>query len=463
MTKGASIGFYGGVEEVTGANFVLRTGNRNIVVDCGLQHGRTYDDPPPTDETLPSQAQLFGYEPSAMDTLLVTHAHADHIGRIPRFVRDGFSGTIWSTQATKDLAAVMLSDAQSILAQEARERGVSPLYETADIQRALRQWKTREYHQSWDLGDGVEATFLDAGHILGSAMVQLDRAGRRIVFTGDLGNSPAPLLPNTEKIKNVNYLVMESVYGNRNHEPREKSRRELARAIRNIVDHSGTLLIPSFALQRTQILIHEIHHLFESGRVKPVPVYLDSPLAAKVTEIFYRHRHLFNARIQAEMRGGERIFDYPHFVEVLTAEESYQISKKKGPKIILASSGMSVGGRVREHEKALLGDKRTIFLFVGYQARGTLGRLIQDGAKKLEIDGRRVRVRADIRSLSGFSAHKDRDNLVRFVSDSAGTLEKVFVVMGDPDSSRSLAQKIKADLNLNAVTQKRGDLVNIDF
>ena len=459
----ASIGFYGGVDEVTGANFVLRTGNKNIAIDCGLSHGNSFDNAVTQDKNLLPGELLFGYEPSSIDLLFVTHAHADHIGRIPRFVRDGFIGTIWSTQATKDLAQVMLADAHSILVQEARQKGLPPLYDLADIKQAFKQWKTCDYHQQWDLGDNVSVRFLDAGHILGSAMIEFSRTNRKIVFTGDLGNSPAPLLPDTEKISDIHYLVMESVYGDRNHEDKDTRVKELARAIKNTAQHSGTLLMPTFALQRTQILIHEIHHLFESGQVPIMPVYLDSPLAEKVTKIFYKHRTLFNSHIQEDLNVGDKIFDYPHFIQVKNARESYAISTKKGPKIILASSGMSVGGRIRSHEKVLLGDKHTLFLFVGYQAYGTLGRRIQDGVKKLEIDGKQVRVRAQIRTIRGFSGHKDRDNLVKFVADSAQTLEKVFVTMGEPQSERSLAEKIYRDLGVSATTQNRGDIVNIDF
>ncbi len=294
-------------------------------------------------------------------------------------------------------------------------------------------------------------------------MVEFTRAARKIIFTGDLGNTPAPLLPDTERISGAHYLVMESVYGDRNHENRDERTRELARAIRNVADNHGTLLIPTFALQRTQILIHEINRLFTSGKAPTMPVYLDSPLASKVTDIFYKHRRLFNQQIQEEMRDGVQIFDYPHFVEVANSRESYGITKKDGPKIILASSGMSVGGRVRSHEKVLLGERNTLFLFVGYQAWGTLGRQIQDGAKKLEIDGKRVHVRADVRTIRGYSGHKDRDNLVRFVADSAQTLEKVFVTMGEPASAKSLAAKITTDLKVTAVTQERRDIAQIDF
>lgn len=476
MSK-TSIGFYGGADEVTGANFVLRTGGRSFAIDCGLSHGHTYDDGKKFDVAhggvavegeVEDTAQneiiaRFGYEPSSLDVLFVTHAHADHIGRIPRLVRDGFAGTIWSTQATKDLTRVMLADAHSIIVAEARENGVPPLYDLADVAQTLRQWKTREYHEQWDVGDGVRVRFLDAGHILGSVMVEFTRAERKIIFTGDLGNTPAPLLPNTEKIHGAHYLVMESVYGDRNHENRDERIHELARAIRSVADNHGTLLIPTFALQRTQILIHEIHRLFKSGTVPTMPVFLDSPLASQVTDIFYKHRQLFNAQMQEEMRDGARVFDYPHFVEVDNARESYGIAHKDGPKIILASSGMSVGGRVRSHEKALLGERNTLFLFVGYQAYGTLGRRIQDGAKKLEIDGKSVRVRAEVRTIRGFSGHKDRDNLVRFVADSASTLEKVFVTLGEPKSAQSLADKIHTDLHVATTTQDRGDVVSILF
>ncbi len=455
MQKKSTITFYGGAGSVTGANFLFDTGGKKILIDCGLTHsgGQCY-----------STETQFKYDPSEVDVLIITHAHADHIGRIPQLVRDGFVGVIYSTLATKELSAVMLDDALKILTEEADELGCEPLYERGDIAHSFALWRTIEYHNTFILGDNVHVQFLDAGHILGSAMVECERDGRKIVFTGDLGNSPALILPDTEKISNLNYLLMESVYGDRNHEQKRGRTEKLAQIIRDNHKRGGTLLIPTFALQRAQILLYEINKLVEHGQVPEMPVYFDAPLAQKVTTIFRRHKKLFNDQIKDEITRGDDIFDFPQFVNIKNVRGSLAIEKAKGPKIIIASSGMSNGGRVRLHEKKLLGNRNNTILFIGYQAFGTLGREIQEKKKsKVYIDGKLVRVRAKINSIRGYSGHKDSDNLISFVGDTADTLEKVFVTMGEVSSSQFLAQKITQKYGIKAMVPHKDDSEEIDF
>jgi metallo-beta-lactamase family protein len=455
MTHKSKITFYGGAGFVTGANFLFDTGGRRIAIDCGLQQegaGCYLKD------------NEFHYDPAKVDFLIVTHAHADHIGKIPKLVRDGFRGTIYSTPATKDLSAVMLDDALRILTEEADEIGCAPLYDRGDIAQTFSQWRTIEYHHQFTVGDGVLVEFLDAGHILGSAMVSCERGGRKIIFTGDLGNSPELILPNTEEIHGANYLLMESVYGDRNHEGRRDRTEQLAQAIRDNYKRGGTLLIPTFALQRAQILLYEINKLVEHGRVPEMPVYFDAPLAQRITEIFRRYKKLYNTRVQAEIARGDDIFDFPRFVSVKNISESLALDKRSGPKIVIASSGMSNGGRVRLHEKKLLEGKKNTILFIGYQAFGTLGREISEQKKKkVYIDGAWVRVRAKIDMIQGYSGHKDSNNLVAFVGDSADTLEKVFVVMGEPASAQHLAQKLRDTYKIETKASREDDVEEIEF
>ncbi len=455
MKKKSTITFYGGAGFVTGANFLFDTGGRKILIDCGLEQegaGCYMKD------------NEFHYDPATVHALIVTHAHADHIGKIPKLVKDGFQGTIYSTSATKDLSAVMLDDALKILTEEADEFGCAPLYDRVDIAHALSKWRTIEYHHPFTVGDGVMIEFLDAGHILGSAMVQCEREGRRIIFTGDLGNSPELILPDTEKIHDANYLLMESVYGDRNHESRRDRTERLAQAIRDNYKRGGTLLIPTFALQRAQILLYEINKLVEHKRVPEMPVYFDAPLAQRVTEIFRRYKKLYNTRVQTEISRGDDIFDFPHFVSVKTITESLMLDKKNGPKIVIASSGMSNGGRIRLHEKKLLEDKKNTILFVGYQAFGTLGREISERKKKkVYIDGVWVRMRAKIDIIQGYSGHKDSNGLIDFVGSSAQTLEKIFVAMGEPASAQHLAQKLRDKYHIDTKTPHEDDVEEIDF
>jgi len=455
MQKKSTITFYGGAGSVTGANFLFNTGGKKILIDCGLTHGG---------QQCYTVSNKFHYNPAEIDVLIVTHAHADHIGKIPQLVRDGFKGVIYSTPATKDISGAMLDDALKILTDEADEMGCEPLYDRGNVSQTFSLWRTMDYHTPFIVGDGVHVNFLDAGHILGSAMVECERDDRKIIFTGDLGNSPALILPDTEKIAGAQYLLMESVYGDRNHENRRSRTERLAQAIRENHKHKGTLLIPTFALQRAQLLLYEINKLVEYKHVPEMPVYFDAPLAQRVTTIFRRYQKLFNESVKEEIANGDDIFDFPHFVSVKNVSESLSIEKVKGPKIIIASSGMSNGGRIRLHEKNILGNKNNTVLFIGYQAFGTLGREIQEKKKgKVYIDGKWVRLRAHIKSIRGYSGHKDSDNLIKFVGDSADTLQKVFVTMGEVQSAQFLARKLTEKYNIDTVVPKRDDVEEIDF
>ena len=447
--------FFGGAGSVTGANFLFETGGLKVLIDCGLEQGSSFG----TNKNY----ENFGYDPAGIDLLLVTHAHADHIGRVPKLVRNGFRGVMYSTPATRDLSEVMFADAVRILEDEAHKRGVAPLYDEHDIETALSLWKTLEYHESFEIGDDITVRFLDAGHILGSAMVEFTRAGRTFVATGDLGNSPAPLLCDTEVLTNANYLLMESVYGDRVHENRGDRVALLRAALKDTYEKKRTLLIPAFAMQRTQLLLYEINNMVEGGEVPEMPVFLDSPLASKVTDIYRNYTHLFNDRVQKEIAGGDDVLAFPEFTIVRDAKESQHILEAPAPKVIIAGSGMSVGGRVLMHEKQLLGDPNTTLLFIGYQGVGTLGRRIQDGEHEVTIEKEKVRVRARIETINGFSAHKDRDGLVDFVRTTSKTLEKVFVAMGEPKSSHVLAERLHELLGVDAIAPREGETQVLAF
>ncbi len=448
MVRKSTLFFAGGAGTVTGANFLFDTGGKRILIDCGLlQGGGAYG----KDENY----EDFAYDPSSIDILFVTHAHADHIGRIPKLVHDGFRGVIYSTQATRDLAEVMFDDALRILEIEARKRGGAPLYTDGDVEQALGFWKTKEYHQTFEIGDDISVEFLDAGHILGAAMISFVRDGVKFVATGDLGNSPAPLLRDTDEVHDAHYILMESVYGDRVHENRDARMELLKQAIIDTQKNNRTLLIPSFSMQRTQILLYAINKMVEGGEIEEIPVYLDSPLASKVTDIYKKYTNLFNERVKKEIADGDDIFDFPKFTIVDNSRESKDLLKKPSPKVIIAGSGMSVGGRVLMHESNFLGDKNNTILFVGYQGVGTLGRRIQDGARSVKIGKHTITVRARKRVIHGFSAHKDRDGLVEFVSHSHDTLKKVFVAMGEPKSSLFLVQRLRDFLGVNAVAPEQ--------
>ncbi len=462
-----SLTFCGGVGSVTGANFLLTGPSKRvegkkvrILVDCGLEQG--------THEAQKNNRKPFIYEPSEADFLLITHAHMDHIGRVPKLVKDGFSGIIYSTPETKALSEIMLADALKLTGQEALKADLEPLYEAEDVQKAFSLWKTIPYHTNKELSPGYSAYLKDSGHVLGSAMFELTYSAegkdkiRKIVFTGDLGNSPTPLLRDTETISDADYLIMESVYGDRNHEDREARRQKLRDVIAENAARGGTLIMPVFSLEKTQELLFEIHKLSDAREIPQIPVYLDSPLAIKLTEVYRRMSKDFNADAKGELMHGHDIFDFPGLRITRSAEESKAIAEDHSAKIVMAGSGMSNGGRIQHHETHYLGNPDNTIVFIGYQAAGTLGRAIQDGAKEVEIYGQKVAVRARISKIDGYSSHKDSDRLIEFVEKTADTAKKVFVVMGETKASLFLVQRLRDYLGVNASHPEEGDTVILE-
>jgi metallo-beta-lactamase family protein len=459
--------FFGGVGSATGANIMLEYGNKKILVDCGLFQGAR------TAEV--KNFEPFKYNPKEIDFLIITHAHMDHIGRVPKLVKDGFQGKIISTKETFDLAEPMLYDAMKVI----RSRSGKELFSGEDMKKALSLWQGYDYGKKIELSSSCYLEMQDAGHILGSAICNITCGETKIAFTGDLGNSPSPLLPDTEFPKNIDYLVMESVYGDRNHESKSERREKLKRAILGGIKRDGAIIIPAFSIERTQVLLYELNNMIEDGEIPKVPVFLDSPLAEKVTDIYKKYKADFKESIRKEIKEGDDIFDFPGLKIVETAEESREIEKVSGAKIILSGSGMSEGGRVVNHEAHYLPDPKSTIILVGYQSVGSLGRLLQDGTKEVFIDTdgdkdkEKIKVRATIENITGYSSHKDSEHLQEFVekitspglrldlssteerqgkqTNSSHKLKRVFVIMGEPKSSLFLVQRLRDYLDVNAI------------
>ncbi len=447
--------FCGGVGQVTGANFLLENDSVKILIDCGLLQGVAT-------ANAWNSAKFF-YNPAEIDMLFVTHAHLDHVGRIAKLVKDGFHGVIYSTPDTKSLAKLIMEDALAIMKREMAREGRGPMYEMGDVERAHELWKTIPYHAHTEIPGGLSVYLKDAGHILGSAMIEFSYGKKKIVFTGDLGNSPTPLLKDTETITDPDYLVMESVYGDRNHEPVNERKEKLERIINESVTRGGTLVIPVFSIERTQVILYEMNSLVETGKIPRVPVFVDSPLAIKVTDIYKTATEHFKPEVQAEIAGGDDIFNFPKLQFTINREASEAIDRVSGPKIILAGAGMSNGGRITHHEMRYLPDPKSTILFVGYQSAGTLGREIQSGVKKIAIQGAKVPIRATVDTIYGYSSHKDSDHLVEFVSSTKDSVQKVFVVMGETKSALFLVQRLRDYLGVNAVHPELNESVILDF
>lgn len=456
---------------MTGANFLLEEmvpdaaagagpdatvgAGKKILFDCGLVQGGAGDE---------INNDKFPYDPATIDYVIVSHAHLDHIGRIPKLVRDGFKGRIISTPPTKDITQVMLIDSMGILGKEAKAGGRPPMYTEEDVMQSMEFWEEGvPYHKEFPIGD-LKIRFLDAGHILGSAMTEITFGDKKLVYTGDLGNSPNILLRDTELLTDVDYLIVESVYGDRNHEPHNMSRDMLEDAIENTVRSNGVLMIPAFSVEKTQEVVFEINKMMEESRIPLVRVFLDSPLAIKVTDIYKKYKSYFNDAAIREyaFHPDEGIFAFPQLIRTLTTEESISIKNYSNPKIVIAGSGMSNGGRILHHEKNYLPDKRSTLLITGYQSVNTLGRVIQEGAKKVRIMGEDVDVRANVVAITGYSGHKGSDSLLDFVAHAADRLKRVFVVLGEPKSSTFMVQRIRDNLAVDAVTPSYGESYELE-
>jgi len=410
----------GAAKTVTGSCYLIEYQNKKILVDCGMFQGH--------DEHL--NYEPFGFEPSELDMVLLTHAHLDHSGRLPKLVREGFEGRILSTSATLDLARIMLLDAAKLQEEEAEttsrrnlRRGmepVEPLYDVGDAIETVSFFGPGvKYDTRLEIYPGLYVTFRDAGHILGSSFLEIEADGKRLIFSGDLGNRDKPIVrdPESPKLHDVDHIFIESTYGNRLHKSIEESKHELLNAIKDTFERGGNVIIPSFAIERAQDLLYFIREFKETGEIsRDTKVFLDSPLAIQATKIFRAHRECFDDEANELLKQHKDPFNFPGLVITRNVEASKEINKIESGAIIIAGSGMCTGGRVKHHLKHNLWREECSVIFVGFQAKGTLGREIVDGKDEVEIYGERIKVRAKIYTINGFSAHADRDILLDWLA-----------------------------------------------
>jgi metallo-beta-lactamase family protein len=476
--------FLGAATTVTGSQFLLSTELARVIVDCGLFQGSP-------NEAARNRVPL-AYDPVGVDAILLTHAHLDHCGFLPVVVREGYEGPVIATRATVELARLVLLDSGKVQAEQAKQRverearlarraarqsrvsgpaviatdpeedlrrqgphleaaGAEPLYDVQDAELAIRRFRGVDYGQPVDVAPGVRATFVDAGHILGSAIILLDveEGGdrRRIVFSGDLGRPGTPIIRDPTAISGgAHYVVMESTYGGREHEPEQEAVRLLGEAVRAVADGQGVLLIPAFAIGRTQEIVWHLDRLLSAGVIPRLPLYLDSPMASHASDIYRRFPTYYDEETGRLLETGDTPLDYPGSVVTNDAQASRAIAGAPRPMMIVAASGMLTGGRVVHHLRELIDDPRALLLFVGYQGEGTLGAHLQAGAREVRLDGQVRQVRCQVRSISGFSAHADMSELIDWLRHFATAPirpRRVFLVHGDPDAEAALEPRVR--------------------
>ena len=456
VASGIELTFLGGAESVTGSNFLVRGAHGSVLVDCGIEQGKDF-----CHECMYAP---FPYDVPSISALIITHAHLDHVGRAPKLMREGFKGRVYLTAPTLELMELILRDSARIMAQDAEQKGLPPLYESHDVDALLARCTAVSLHEEFDAAPGLSCVLRHTGHILGSASVRIrdEASGASLAITSDLGNSPSPYLPEPEPIPDADVVLMESVYGDRLHTHTDERVGELEKALNDAIKRGGAILIPAFSLERSQLMLYEISNLMAAGKIPKIPVFLDSPLAIKATDVYAKWaKDYFRKSVQAELAQEGDIFRFAQLAETMSREESEDIVKAPSPKIIMAGAGMSHGGRIGKWEQKYLPDPTTTLFMVGYQAPGSPGRLLQDGAREVQLGRERVKVRAKIQSFSGWSAHADRDGLVEFARqciEAAGKsrIKAFFTALGEPSAQRFLAQRIHDYLGVRAIAPTEG-------
>ena len=461
------IEFVGAARTVTGSSYIVKNEDFTIMVDCGMFQG--------TRELRERNHLGLIYAPDKIDALVVTHAHIDHSGLIPKLVKEGFRGSIFATRATVDLLSIMLPDSAHIQEMDAEwfsrrrkkagREPLPPLYTAEDAAEAIKYLKPIEYGEEFEVVPNVRARFRDAGHILGSAFVEMNVTEKgetkRIIFSGDIGPRDQAIIRNAEIPGDADYLLIESTYGNRLHKSKPDTYNEFKTVINDTYNAKGNIIIPSFAVERTQEIIFTLGQLFREGLIPRIPVYIDSPLAVSSTEIFNRNPDCYNDEMRKIMSSGANPLEFPNLHYIRTTEESKKLNDTAKGAIIISASGMCTAGRIKYHLQNNLYKKESSVIFVGYQAEGTLGRMLVDGAKEVRLYAETVVVKAKVHTLGGFSGHADRDGLLSWMSSIKNPKLQVFVVHGEGEAADSFADHIHTNLGHHVYVPSWGEIIDL--
>ncbi|PIR03030.1 MAG: MBL fold metallo-hydrolase [Candidatus Magasanikbacteria bacterium CG11_big_fil_rev_8_21_14_0_20_43_7] len=445
---------YGAAKEVTGSCHLIDTGTEKILFDCGMNQG--------SEEAEAKNHDAFPFDSASLDAVVLSHAHLDHTGRIPKLVKDGYRGPVYATHGTLELVHLIWKDSLNIMKYEQKKTGKELLFDEVDIDRALSQCEGQKYRTPFAVGKST-IVLKDAGHIFGSAFIELEHGGKRIAFSGDLGNDNVPILQDTEPLGSaIDLLLCESTYGDRIHKD-ERMRKDILREyVQRGYERGGTIMMPAFSLERTQEILYLLDEMIEEDKSLPrFPIFLDSPMAIDALPTYNKYTEYYDTEAGEKYKKGNVFFDFRGLTITRTVEESKKINDVRGVKMVIAGSGMMNGGRIIHHALRYLSDPTSTLILVGYQAKGTLGRKLEDGIKQVHIFRERIDVHCHIEKINALSAHADQEKLVRWIENGGSPPKKVCFVHGEPTVATGLAHKIKDTLRIPAYVPAYGERVDV--
>ncbi len=458
---GIKLTFHGAAGTVTGSLHELQSNGERIIVDCGMYQGRRKE--------AERRNRVLPFPARSINSVVLTHAHIDHSGRLPLLVKQGYHGPIYTTPATIDLCESMLRDTAHILESDAKfvnkhhsqDEPVEPLFSMEDAEATMPLFHAVPYHKRRDIGGGITMESRDAGHILGSSSILLTKGDLRLAFSGDVGRPGLPIIRDPEHMPEADYLIMESTYGGQTHPPEGEAIGRLEQVVKETIGRGGRLIIPAFAVGRTQQIVLLLHQLIDQQRIPAVPMFVDSPLAVNVTEAFRAHPECYDEETRGYLTNGEDPFGFKRLIYIKDAEQSKKLNDLKGPMIIISPSGMCEAGRVLHHLRHNAGDPKNTILLAGYQAENTLGRKLEEGYKTVKIFGIPTEVRAKVKCLDELSGHADSHELLNWMEPMTRTLKRVFLVHGEPERSQMLKVQIQERYGIDTVVPEPGEMYEL--